>query len=730
MMGKSSLREVLVLLPRPQLLLVGSLVVILLSAMLGGTFIFNRQLAVQQQTSQMRAEYEALYEIAILQRTHLQLAEALRAREPQVIMTNYQLLRGQIDHHLQAIEHIYNKLNFHPGVRQQLDIYQQEWTELQAILNQVEKQPTDEATLSALRNKLPVFEVALTELLEESHFALDQHIATWLSSLQSVAELLSGANLIFGVIVFLTGYTFFQFIRERKRAEEAIEASERRHRVLLETIPDVVLRRKRDGIYTDYKPAKSFGRFMPSSDFIGTHISQILPPDVVELSMAASEKALLTGEEQVYEYRMPNRLTGIIRDYEARVLPSGDDEVQVIVRDVTEDKLQEERLHQSQKLESLGVLAGGIAHDFNNLLTGMLGQTSLAKFKLARGLPVTEHIDKAITSAERAADLTRQLLAYAGKGKFQIMALNLSELIRETTGLLETALPNRAELQLQLDDALPMIEADRSQIQQVVMNLVINAAEALHEEGGHVRITTRHQTLSANDDTSSYMGDELLPAAYVTLEIFDNGCGMDGKVISRIFDPFFSTKTHGHGLGLAATLGIMRTHHGGIQVQSQPGSATTFTLLFPALRAQVVKPSAAEADVESYSTAKPLVLVIDDESAIRESVTDILAMEGIQVVTAASGNEGIACFRQQQHQIGLVLLDLKMPGMSGEETLRALRQIDAQVSVILSSGYNETEVSHLFHEGEIMAFLQKPYNFALLCQQVRKALNNHLTPAH
>lgn len=730
MMGKSSLQEVFALLPRPQLLLVGSLVVILLSAMLGGTFIFNRQLAVQQQTSQMRAEYEGLYEIAVLQRTHLQLAEALRSQEPQVIRTNYQQIRGQIDHHLRTIESIYNTLDFHPSVRQQLALYQQEWTELQAILKQLEKQPTDEATLRALHKKLPLSEVALTHLLEESHLALNQHITTWLSSLQYVAELLSGANLIFGAIVLLTGYTFFQFIRERKRAEEAIQASERRHRVLLETIPDIVLRRKRDGIYTDYKPAKSFGRFMASSDFIGKHISQILPPDVTELSMAASEKALETGEEQVYEYRMPNRLTGLIRDYEARVLPSGDDEVQVIVRDITEDKLQEDRLHQSQKLESLGVLAGGIAHDFNNLLTSMLGQTSLAKFKIARGLPVTEHIDKAITSAERAADLTRQLLAYAGKGKFQIIALNLSELIRETTGLLETALPNRAELQLQLDDTLPMIEADRGQIQQVVMNLVINAAEALREEGGHVRITTRLQTLSANDDTSGYMGDQLLPATYVALEIFDNGCGMDSKVISRIFDPFYSTKTHGHGLGLAATLGIMRTHHGGIQVQSQPGISTTFTLLFPALKPQVVKPIAAAADVEAYSTTKPLVLVIDDESAIRESVTDILMMEGIQVVTAASGNEGIACFRQQQHQIGLVLLDLKMPGMSGEETLRALRQIDGQVRVILSSGYNETEVSHLFHEGEIMAFLQKPYNFTLLCQQVRKALNNQLSPAY
>ena len=242
-----------------------------------------------------------------------------------------------------------------------------------------------------------------------------------------------------------------------------------------------------------------------------------------------------------------------------------------------------------------------------------------------------------------------------------------------------------------------------------------------------MRITTHHQVISANDDTSGYMGGKLQPADYVALEIFDNGRGMDDKIISRIFDPFFSTKTHGHGLGLAATLGIMRTHQGGIQVQSQLGSGTTFTLLFPVHTAPVTKSILAEAEIEPDSTTKPLVLVIDDESAIRESVTDILTMEDFRVITAASGTEGIACFRQQQHQIGLVLLDLKMPGMSGEETLRALRQIDAQVRVILSSGYNETEVSHLFHEGEIMAFLQKPYNFALLTQQVRKALNSKST---
>lgn len=724
---KSSFKEVLALLSRPQLILLGSLAFVLTLAVLGGTFIFDRQLAIQQQTTHMRVEAETLYQIALLQSTSRKLAETIRRYPQQSTTLQTEAERTEITQHLQNLKGMYSDLPLHPEVQQQLARYQQAWTKLQGLLDEAATQPDEPVQPMRLQNALAAFEAAHSDLLTASHQAFENHLIPWLDGLQYVATLFSGANLILGVIVLLTGYSFFQFINERRRAEEAIQASERRHRVLLETIPDIVLRRKRDGLYTDYKPAKSFGRFMPSTEFIGKHISQILPSDIAALSMEASEKALATGEEQVYEYRMPNRLTGLTRDYEARVLPSGDDEVQVIVRDVTEDKLQEERLHQAQKMESLGILAGGIAHDFNNLLTGMLGQTSLAKFKLARGLPATEHIDKAITSAERAAELTRQLLAYAGKGKFQIMPLNLGDLIRETTGLLETALPARAQLQLQLDDALAMIEADRSQLQQVVLNLVINATEALYEEGGYIQIATRRQTLSTINDSSSYMGDNLLPGSYVALEISDNGCGMDEKLLSRIFDPFFSTKTHGHGLGLAATLGIIRTHHGGIRVQSQPGSGTTFTLLFPVVNAQPITPVTVEADIVSYAATQPLVLVIDDESAIRESVTDILTIEGIQVITAANGADGIAYFRQHQDQIGLVLLDLKMPGMSGEETLHRLLQINAQVKVILSSGYNETEVSHLFQEGKILAFLQKPYRLALLIQQVRKALSSSFT---
>lgn len=538
--------------------------------------------------------------------------------------------------------------------------------------------------------------------------------------------LLTALALSFVLSMLLTFYSLLQLIRERRRVEDALRTSERRHRILLDTIPDIVLRRKRDGTYTDYKPAKAFGTFMPQADFIGKSITEILPLAIAQLSMEASERALLTGKEQIYEYRMPHRKTGELRDYEGRVFPCGEDEVQVILRDVTDEKLQKERWHQAQKLESLGVLAGGIAHDFNNLLTGMLAQSSLAKFKLGRGLPALEHIDKTVTAAERAADLTRQLLAYAGKGKFQINALDLNQVLRETAGLIEAALPNRATLQLQLTDPLPLIEADHGQLQQIVMNLVINAAEALHENGGYVRLATKVEPVTTAHHANPYLDTPLPPGDYVALQVADNGCGMEQETLKRIFDPFFSTKVQGHGLGLAATLGIIRTHHGSIQVETQLGGGTTFTVLFPAVALPPVASCNDAQPVMLAYTPKQQILVIDDEPTVREAVTDILQIDGWQICAASSGAEGIESFRQHHNEIGLILLDMKMPGLSGAETFQGLRAIDPSLKVILSSGYHETEMHHFLGEAGIIAFLQKPYDSTLLRQAVQDALRQHL----
>lgn len=706
-------------------IVLGTLVLVLLLAITGGVIIANQQHIVQQGSALVRAEHHIISALSRLQREHHLLVDLVQTNQRTTAKIDQQ--RADVDRRLQELTTHLAAADLTPMMQEKLEGYRQTWAAIEQGLASWINQPTTRPPATLLAH-LEEGELILDALLALSEHAFATHVDNWSMSLNRLKQLLFTTAALFAITALLTLSGFVQMLVQRQHTDEALRASEHRHRALLETIPDAVLRRRRDGVYTDFKPAKEFGRFMPSANFIGKHVDEILPPAIAQASMAASNRALETGKEQIYEYQMNHRLTGHLRDYEARVTPSGVDEVQVIIRDVTAENQAEARFHQAQKLESLGMLAGGIAHDFNNLLTGMLAQNSLAKAKLIRGLPALEHVEKAITSAERAADLTRQLLAYTGRGKFQITALDLNMLIRENAGLLETALPNRAELQLQLTDQLPMIEADRGQIQQVVMNLVINATEALGPEGGYVRIVTQCQTIAETDDFAAFMADQLPPGAYVALDVIDNGTGMDETTIKRVFEPFFSTKTRGHGLGLAATLGIIRTHHGGIHVNSKLGSGTHFTVLFPVAATQpVAQPAMAGASqpvgAPVYNT-KLQVLVIDDEAPIREVVADILTAEGITVLTATGGEEGIALY-QQQPNIGLVVLDMKMPGMSGEETFRRLRAIDPAIQVILSSGYTETEIHHDFHRADIVAFLQKPYDIDQLLKYVHDALVAH-----
>lgn len=702
-------------------LLFGVLIFAFLIALSGVMMIIHHQIIVRQGAALVRNEHKLVSTISVLAREHHRLLDLVQSDTFSTARLLHQ--QGSINQSFHDLTALLTTEERQPSATAQVKQYEATWLVIERRIERWQ-QDWQGVEKTALLAELERGEATLHQLhtLRETEFTA--HMKSWSNSLDRLNRLLLLTIMLFLMTALLTIWGFRRLIVQRRRADEALRASERRHLALLETIPDIVLRRTRDGIYTEYKPASQFGRFMPSQEFIGKSIWEILPPDIAQLSMAASERALDTGEEQLYEYQMHHRQTGLLRNHEARVTPCGEDEVQVIVRDITEEKQQAAHLYQAQKLESLGVLAGGIAHDFNNLLTGMLAQNSLARSKLMHGLPALAHIEKAITSAERAADLTRQLLAYAGRGNFQIGPLDLNRLIRENAGLLETALPNRAELQLQLLDELPVIEADRGQIQQVVMNLVINAAEALGADGGYVRITTTAKMLDGQQPFACVTGEALPEGAYTVLEVSDNGIGMDEITVRRIFDPFFSTKTRGHGLGLAATLGIIRTHHGGIQVHSEPGLGTQFTIIFPVASTHL-RPTLAT-DAAALTTCDPQVhvLVIDDEAAIREVVTDILTNEGIATVTAASGVEGIAIFREQQGLIGLVLLDLKMPGMSGEETLRELRRIDPTIPVVLSSGYTETEISHHLQSADKLLFLQKPYDISQLLHAVKSLLTN------
>ncbi len=271
-------------------------------------------------------------------------------------------------------------------------------------------------------------------------------------------------------------------------------------------------------------------------------------------------------------------------------------------------------------------------------------------------------------------------------------------------------------------DDLPMIEADRGQLQQIVMNLFINGVEALGEKGGVIRLATHTQQITTIDMLQSYVIGTVTPGLYVVLQITDSGIGMEQSVLSRIFDPFFSTKPKGHGLGLSATLGIIRTHQGALQVQSQPGLGTIFTIFLPALPAQATKAESVITPPVPRQEARALVLVIDDEEALREVTTDVLSAEHFQVITTASGLEGIEQFRRWQKQVGVVLLDMKMPGMNGKQTYQILRQIEPAVKVIFMSGYSETEVTSQLDNDFALPFLAKPYTADALVQHVRQML--------
>ncbi len=383
----------------------------------------------------------------------------------------------------------------------------------------------------------------------------------------------------------------------------------------------------------------------------------------------------------------------------------------------------QEQVRQTQKLESLGVLAGGIAHDFNNILTGILGNSSLAVEILPASHPARSLILDVVSSSERAAALTSQMLAYAGKGQFIIRPVDLSTVVRNLTDFFRASVPKRVELTLQLAPDLPLINADTNQLEQVVMNLVINAAEAIPDgRPGRVQVTTCVQDVGPQCTAMRFQGATPPPGAYTVLQVADNGAGMDESTIAKIFDPFFTTKFLGRGLGLAAVQGIVRRHQGAMAIESSPAKGTTFHILFPASEARPLVIDDAK-HVEPAGK-RATILVVDDEESVRRTATSLLEQHGYAVVSAENGKAAVDLFRKLKGGIDLVLLDMMMPVMDGERTLRELKAIQPQTKVILTSGYNEAETVRRFPSGGLAGFIQKPYTSTRLAEKIRRTLEN------
>jgi two-component system CheB/CheR fusion protein len=382
-----------------------------------------------------------------------------------------------------------------------------------------------------------------------------------------------------------------------------------------------------------------------------------------------------------------------------------------------ERKSLEEQIRQSQRLESLGLLAGGVAHDFNNLLTGILGNASLALDVLDPPEPARSMLESVIQATERAADLTRQLLAYAGKGRFFVRHVDVSTLVRDIADLMRTSIPKKVRFMLDLAADLPPVEADATQIQQLVMNLVLNAGEAIGEQGGSIQLATQLEERPSNGAGSPSAG------RYIRIEVRDTGCGMDEATRSQIFDPFFSTKFTGRGLGLAAALGIARSHKGQIDVDTSPGNGSVFRVWLPVAETGTVERGDAAHRSHPVPAGGGIILIIDDEEVVRGTAKAALEHYGYTVYVAENGPAGIRLFHDFADQISMVLLDLTMPEMSGEETFDRLKQIHADVPIIISSGYDEAEASRRFIGKGVSGFLKKPYTAETLAELTNAALS-------
>ena len=525
------------------------------------------------------------------------------------------------------------------------------------------------------------------------------------------AESLGRANLVLAAEV-----------AERRRAEDALRTSEAQWRSLVESCPDFVVMIDRAARITFVN--------RPFADVdgggLGKTIFELAPPHSTDRLRLSMDRVFNRGELDTLEITT-DPTTHVA--YEVRVAPiAGEGAVSravILARDITERRAAEadrarmqERLLIAQKNDSLGMLAGGVAHDFNNLLTAILGSASIALLKLDEGdtPPAHRAIETLVSAARRATELTQQLLAYSGRGKFEVRGMDMSAQIRELVLVLEAAIPKQIELRLELDPELPAIQADVGQMQQVVMNLVINAAEAIGERPGTIRIATGQ--LFVDDvyaaTVSAGAGDTLDPGDHVFLEVSDDGCGMDPETFAKVFDPFFSTKGTGRGLGLAAVQGIVRSHRGAMQISSTKGRGTTFRVVLPASGA-VVEERAPEGPPSRR--AGGTVLVVDDEALLRRAARQIIEHFGYTALEAEDGLAAVEIFRKHAAEISIVLLDMTMPGLSGEETFHELCQIRPDVSVVLSSGYNELEATRRFNNGEkLAAFLQKPYTAEQLGQ--------------
>jgi PAS domain S-box-containing protein len=524
-------------------------------------------------------------------------------------------------------------------------------------------------------------------------------------------------------------------ITDRKKAEAALLESESRYRALFDYAPLGMFTSSPEGRFTAVNQAMANMLGYPSPEAVVANIRDIAEEIYVHPERRAEIVKIIRNAEQVASfeneyYRRDGRT--FIANLHVVILSGESGKPPYLlgmVEDITERKRGEKerlalerKIQETLKLESLGVLAGGIAHDFNNILMAVLGNADLALDRLPAMSPARENLREIEHASRRAADLCSQMLAYSGKGKFVIEPIDLSALVKEMHHLLAASTSKKALLRLDLAEAPPLIRGDATQIRQVVMNLVINASEAIGERSGVITLSTGTRDCDREFLNTTRLKDEVVPGSYVFLSVSDNGCGMTPETRRRVFEPFFTTKFTGRGLGMSAVLGIVRGHKGTLILQSEPSQGTEFTLLFPALSESVEIPVQARPTTAEQRTLNGCVLLVDDEETIRALGRQMLERIGFEVIAAGDGADALMIYETLGHRIDLVLLDLTMPNMDGEEAMEALLRMDPNVRIVLSSGYSEHDISSRFSGRGLAGFLQKPYTLSKLRERLGQVL--------
>ncbi|OGV61530.1 MAG: hypothetical protein A3K19_07270 [Lentisphaerae bacterium RIFOXYB12_FULL_65_16] len=523
------------------------------------------------------------------------------------------------------------------------------------------------------------------------------------------------------------------------QSKEALQESEEHFRLLLENDHSVMLLVDPEtGVIVDANPA--------ACHFYGYSKPHLTSKKITQINVSPEDEVLenlkeVKSKPQAH-YICQHRLAGgdvrEVEVYTGQVRMRGRALLHSIVHDITERKRAEDErrkleahMQQSQKLESLGVLAGGIAHDFNNLMMGVLASAELALDDIPKGSKAREGVEGIAAAARRAGELGKQMLAYSGKAQFVIKSCDLNEIIHSMAHLLKASISKKAVLKHTLAPNLPSVEADGTQISQIVLNLVTNASQAIGDANGEIVVSTGVRDCDGAYLAETYLDEQLAPGRYVYFQVTDTGCGIDPETVTRIFDPFFTTKAEGRGLGLSLVLGIVRGHKGALKVESEIGKGSKFTVLFPCSYRLADDPQKkAPAKEEQRWTGTGTVLVVDDEEIVRQVADRMLQKLGFKVITAVDGVDGVEKFRKHAQDIAAVVLDLSMPRMDGEEAFNEIRRLRPDAVVVLSSGYDAQEATSRFAGKGLSAFLQKPYRLDKLAEKMREVLSGPKPDQH